>query len=191
MDGVLAQFNESFINRIIGVTGVNLFPSQPFDIPEWHYPQAYGYTEEQLSKVWDSIEADKEFWLNLRSYPETIEFLWELEEMNHRLKPLDVYFITNRAGVLAKYQTERWLRSNGWLRDPATVLISGEKGLCCQALKIQFYIDDNMTYCRDVLLNSGARVFMLARTWNEPTGGIKRLAKIKDFLTELKGTGVE
>ena len=47
VDGVLADFNKRFIERVIAITGRDLFPPRPFDIPTWNYPEHYGYTAEE------------------------------------------------------------------------------------------------------------------------------------------------
>ncbi len=44
VDWVLANFNDSFIERVIKVTGEDKFPPRPFDITTWDYPQVYGYS---------------------------------------------------------------------------------------------------------------------------------------------------
>lgn len=187
IDGVLSQFNESFIDRVIQVTRENKFPSPPFEIKEWNYPEQYGYTKEQTSAVWDDIVKDPHFWERLLAYPDTIKFLWDLEEFCIKYGACDVYFITSRPGLKAKHQTERWLRAHGWFRFDPTVLISSEKGLCARALKLDFYLDDRNENCDDVMNHYPmTKGFMLARPWNRQIYGVPRLEKLNDFLKEVK-----
>lgn len=185
-DGVLCDFNQSFINRVIQVTGKDLFPLRPFDIPTWHYPQFYGYSEEEMAfpngPVWASIIADDTFWYKLFPYDGVVEFLCQLNSNEH-----EFYFITNRAGVMVKAQTENWLDFHSFgLKTEAfgypTVLVSSEKGMCARALKLDLYIDDNTPNCLDVNAASPTtRVVMLARPWNTAQMGILRAESLQQF----------
>lgn len=161
-DGVLADFNSAFINRVVHVTGKDLFPPRPFDIPTWNYPEAYGYTKEEVSAVWEDIKADHYFWSSLPAYPGTLEALSSLE---HRQYGGDeIYFVTARPGIDAKGQTERWLQCNGFYKP--TVLISSAKGMCAQALKMDRYLDDRWENVVDVAKTPETYAYMMARPWN-------------------------
>lgn len=165
IDGVLADFNSSFIQTVIAVTGEDKFPPRPFDIPTWHYPQYFGYSEEVMDykkgPVWAAIFENPSFWSSLIAYPKVPLFLLILASDTVH----DFYFITNRDGIQVKNQTERWLNAKGFPRP--TVLISGAKGLCAQALKLDVYVDDRWENCLDVKEKSpSTRVFILDRPWN-------------------------
>lgn len=189
-DGVLADFNTAFINRIIAVTGHNDFPLIPFDIPTWNYPQHFGYTEEEVSDVWKIIEADPEFWLRLPSYADTQESLRALAGRSHAGD--DLYFITSRPGIAAKRQTEAWLRKNGFADRP-TVLISSDKGLCAAALNLDVYLDDRWENALDVSYTKyracPTTSYLLTRPWNVENdaakAGIVRVASVAEFLESL------
>jgi uncharacterized HAD superfamily protein len=186
VDGVLADFNRSFIERCIQVTGKDLFPARPFDIPMWHYPQHYGYSEAEMKypngPVWKSVIEDSTFWYSLFPYEGTMEFLSKLDPNDH-----DFYFITNRPGATAKMQTEDWLDFHGVFNNaPAlatpTVMISTEKGLCAKALNLNLYIDDKTENCLDVNAASPrTRVIMLAQPWNAAQMGILRIESLDQF----------
>lgn len=163
VDGVLADFNTSFILRVIDVTGRDLFPPRPFDIPTWDYPQFYGYTEQEMDTVWKSITADIYFWENLTEYPDTSQALQAISRQSHSGD--DIYFITSRPGLRAKRQTEKWLRGHG-LSDRPTVLISSHKGLCAAALKLDAYIDDRWENTLDVA-QTHTQTYLLTRPWNQ------------------------
>lgn len=170
-DGVLADFNTTFINRVVEVAGKDLFPPRPFDIPVWDYPESYGYTAEDTSRVWESIKSDNKFWQNLEGYPDTTESLSRLNDV--AISGHDVYFITSRPGVAAKLQTERWLKRHGYLPTP-TVLISSKKGLCARALLLDKYIDDRRENVIDVAYSTGMtpppQTYLLDRPWNRTEG---------------------
>lgn len=186
VDGVLANFNEAFIQRCIDITGKDLFPPRPFDIPTWHYPQHYGYTEAEMKfpdgPVWASIIADETFWYMLKPYDDAVEFLSELDHGEH-----EIYFVTNRAGVQVKAQTESWIEFHGYgLKSPnfsfPTVLISSLKGDVARALDLDLYIDDKTENCIDVRhMHPRTKVFMLARPWNVEVPGIPRIPSLAEF----------
>lgn len=186
VDGVLADFNSEFIKRCVAVTGKDLFPARPFDIPTWHYPQHFGYSEAEMAfpngPVWAHVIDDPTFWYQLFPYDGVPEFLSQLDSSQH-----DIYFITNRPGVTAKMQTENWLEFHNFgLQTDAfsypTVLISTEKGLCAKALGLDLYIDDKTENCMDVNhVSPKTRTIMLARPWNKPLQGIARIESLKYF----------
>ncbi len=185
VDGVLADFNRSFIERVITVSGKDLFPPRPFDIPTWDYPEHYGYTPEETKIVWESIVADPTFWASLSPYPDTADFLSPLAN-----RADDVYFITSRPGTRSKAQTERWLRMHGYHSRP-TVMISSKKGLCAEALDLDFYLDDRDHNCYDVWDRRSPKtlVALMDRPWNKllecDTYGIKRIYTLKEFAAYL------
>lgn len=181
VDGVLADFNRDYIEKVIEVSGRDVFPARPFDIPCWSYPEHYGYTKKEVSAAWEAIKASRNFWVNLMGYPATEGFLDFLDSID---KDNDVYFVTSRVGVNVKVQTETWLYEHGMNRP--TVLISSEKGLCANALKMDYYIDDKNENCDQVVEVSGADCFMLAQPWNEARFGCIRIDSIVDFEKVLK-----
>lgn len=160
VDGVLANFNTGFIDLVIEVTGRDLFPPRPFDIPTWNYPEHYGYTKEELEAVWGRIERSSGFWKSLPAYEDTINAVRYIREKF--AMGADIYFVTSRPGLSAKIQTEEWLRT--WYLPP-TVLISSAKGLCSRALKFDAYIDDRWENALDVS-TTGALSVLMDRPWN-------------------------
>lgn len=162
VDGVLANFNEAFIDRVVRITGRDLFPERPFDIPCWNYPEFYGYTKEENDAVWNSIETDGSFWESLPAYPDTADAIEYLLSRS-RWCGDDIYFVTSRPGINAKQQTEHWLLWHGYSRP--TVLISGAKGLCARALKLDVYIDDRWENTVDTA-KQNTRTFLMHRPWN-------------------------
>ena len=186
VDGCLADFNTGFINCCVTVTGRDAFPPRPFDITVWDYPQYYGYTDEEVLKVWQTIEADEEFWTNLQPYADTHDSLTYLKhrQVKHDSRD-DIYFVTARVGVEAKAQTEWWLECHGF-RNP-TVLISGAKSMVARALKFDSYIDDNWENVVAVSEYSDqTRTFLLVQPWNRGNHpsmfGITEVSSINNFL---------
>lgn len=184
VDGVLADFNSTFINRIIEVTGRDLFPPRPFAIPCWDYPQQhYGYTAEENAAVWRSIERDNRFWFRLDAYAELTREDWD--RINNALPAHDIYFITSRPGVIAKQQTEWWLKYRG-VQSP-TVMLSSAKGLCARALQLDAYIDDRDANVLDVAESMiTTKVFLMSRPWNTELNvretTIVRVQTVREFL---------
>jgi 5'(3')-deoxyribonucleotidase len=184
VDGVLADFNTSFIERVIQVTGKDLFPARPFDILVWDYPQSYGYTSKEVSAVWENIKADPTFWYSLAPYGDTLDALATIRDLaNYH----DIYFITARPGIVAKQQTERWLRSMGG--DPSwgpTVLISSDKLGCVKALGIELYIDDKTENCQSTQL--ACSTLLMSRPWNRKAERLTRVNTLMDFLNVIRYT---
>lgn len=176
-DGVLADFNSGFIDRMVAVTGRDLFPPRPFDIPTWNYPEAYGYTRDELTAVWNGIKEDRSFWQQLPDYDDTEEALRYLN--GRRILGDDVYFITARPGLDAKAQTEAWLIKR-WPKPYApqvTVLISSRKDLCAKALDLDLYVDDRDLNVESVVMSRNydingkylgerTRTYLFDQAWN-------------------------
>ena len=171
-DGVLADFASDYQSLIIKVTGKDLF--QPGDVenpPVWSWPEFRGYTKEDMTAVWKVIAEHHAFSLGHRETRDcsTLRMLMPDLQRNH-----DVYFITNRVGETAKWQTESWLQFHLGMLNP-TVLISAEKGLCAKALELDCYIDDNLDNANDVAMKSpDTRVYLLNRRYNsDPTLAVR------------------
>lgn len=173
VDGVLADFNTSFIERVIKVTRIDRF-GKGFIPTTWNYPESVGYSPEDVAAVWEDIERDPYFWRNLPAYAHTAQVLTYLSHLQHIGH--DVYFITARPGVVAKKQTEEWLQYKcrmQYLAAPSpTVLISRDKGGCADVLKLDIYVDDRVENVFDVLAMAQgndpphAVVFMFRQPWN-------------------------
>lgn len=181
VDGVLADFNAAFIEFMIQVTGRDLFPPRPFDIPTWSYPAFYGYTPAEETKAWKLIETSPYFWRDLPQYPDTPAAMLYLNA--ERKTGADVYFVTSRPSLSAKAQTELWLRDAGY--DYPTVLISGRKGMCAGALLMDAYIDDRWENAIDVVERTDTTVYLMDRPWNRAYSaeefGITRTGTVVGF----------
>jgi hypothetical protein len=177
IDGVLADFCTSYEKLFVDVTGRNTFPLwTPQQGPtSWNWPEEYGYSKEETGEVWRRIKESYGFWSNLQPHLDAVRAL------QHVYQPLRVrghewYFITTRPGQSAKYQTERWL--SRWFLNPCVIIAgTGEKGTICQALGIDYFVDDNADNCYDVSQShfiDGSfdetrriRTFLISRRYNE------------------------
>lgn len=149
VDGVLADFNQSYRNMLIATSGKDLFKGET-DPPCWNYAPAYGYTQEEDTAAWSNITKSYCFWRNLSALKHAGDFLWALAA-SHLVPVPDksrVYFITSRPGLDVKGQTERWLHALG-VPNP-TVLIVGnhfDKGPVASALSLTHFVDDKPENC--------------------------------------------
>lgn len=190
VDGVLALFERGFERMCAAVTGKNLFPWEPgsgvTDPPCWDWPQHFGYTNEEVGRVWDAIKADPQFWENLDP-GDGADDLWVMMpfiEQRHA-----VYFVTARVGMNVKQQTENFLRFHCAAKNP-TVLISKEKGAVAKALKLDAYIDDNADNVNDVMAKTegSTAVYLLDRAYNRPPAcapidmRVRRISQLRDML---------
>ena len=183
-DGVLANFNHAFVELTVRVLGKDLYPGPAgtFDIFTWNYPEFFGYTSSDVTKIWDHIKSDPDFWLNIPAYKNTkqaMKVLANLQQSNN-----DIYFITNRMGVNAKRQTEKWLDRFDMM--PTTVLLSKEKGFCATALALDAYIDDKWENCVDVAMqNDTIKVFCMDQPWNHTKVSDLKILRVSSILEML------
>lgn len=183
LDGVLADFITAYRQRIIDVTGKDLFPDHTrWD--SWNFEQDCGYSKADVSKVWRELAEDLSFWRELPEYPWTRSAMEQLGKL-WQDSEADIYFITSRPGPTVKNQTEMWLDEFEGVAP--TVLISSEKGLCCKALKLDVYIDDKVENCQDVVRDSPDTLcFMLAQPWNRVIPGVARISTISQFFDAIE-----
>lgn len=182
MDGVLASFEHGYAPLLTKHTGIE-FPNlgKPGFPATWNWDREAGISEAQMGNVWSEIKANPRFWLNLPSHEGAEEFLFHLRcELNDE----DIYFVTNRMGVGAKWQTEQWLRTRGW-KNP-TVLLTAKKAGACNVLGLTHYIDDRQENVEDVKsFAPKTQGFMLARPYNKDILGVARLGTLNEFLAVL------
>jgi hypothetical protein len=168
----LAAWNRAFRKRLIETSGRDLIPEQ-FEPSVWRWPtKEYGYTNKEECAAWASVHADVNFWLNIKPFNETFEFLDRLST-DAQLDD-EVYFITSRPGKEAKLQTERWIEANGFY-DPTVLIARGNKGDIAAGLGLTHFLDDKPANCDDVVDHSPAtRVFLMHRKYNESYHGMAR-----------------
>lgn len=169
IDGVLSDWNGAYQDRIVQVTGRNLFPAPPFVPDQYHYAQRLGYTAAELAKVDASIQADDSFWFRLPMLAEAVDayhklMIWAMTGA------YDVYFLTDRPGIGAKQQTERWLRARftGLERPIPTVLITRSKSYAALALNLSIVVDDYHVNTQELALSvPSCRTYLVNRPYNQ------------------------
>ena len=183
MDGILSKFDGSFLTKLreAGFTGdVDLHnPEWP---AMWNWDLAAGATQEQIDRAWNLLKASPTFWLLLSPTATALEDTALLR--NTQWDGHDLYFITNRVGVDAKWQTERWLHRYGI--EPATVILSKEKGLVTRAIKADAYIDDKPSNLEGH--DPATTLYLFDRPFNRGVSmgaGMKRVRSVKEMLTDL------
>lgn len=191
VDGVLADFNKEYIQLFKDLTGKNLFPAEPFDIPCWDYPAHYGYTGEETGRVWGYIQRSANYWERLPEYEDTQTVMVRISSL---MKDHEVYFITDRKGPTAKHQTEKWLYERLPALFPApTVLISKKKGVVARGLELDAYIDDRPDNVWDVRFERGlgTKLYVMDRPWNrDEKDKIPYTTRVTSVIGMLQDLGV-
>lgn len=179
VDGILANFFPAYEKLWIEESGgINLFPANTLP-PVWNWPEHYGYDPAILPRVWDRIKADPNFWSSLKPFKGVEDFLFDLSNMDH-----EVYFITDRPGVDSQLQTQIWLEAQGYML-PNVIISRRGKGIICEALCIEVYIDDKPENLEDVKEHEPADLYMLDYPYNQHCRAGKRISKLEDFLAVL------
>lgn len=188
IDGVLADFNTSFIALVKEVTGKDLFPAGYWP-HTWDYPQAVGYTPEEVNAVWQAIKEGGVFWRDLGALPDLktlTQWLFETDPRPQGSGRHEFYFITSRMGKDVKLQTEDWLEEHTSIPG-LTVLISSEKGALCKALKLDYYVDDRAENIADVVEKNGqvTQAYLIDQPWNQHMRTGHRITDISQFLSAI------
>ena len=153
-DGVLADFNESFIDLVQSQTGVVLQPRSATYPDTWAYHLAAGVTPEQDRQLWEAIANSNSFWLALSPLPTAKEALSRLDKarVGAGMRWKEPIFMTCRKGVDVKLQTEKWLAMQGYSR--AHVVVDCQKGKALSKLRASTIIDDKPENLFDVASHS-------------------------------------
>lgn len=145
IDGCLADFSSAYGDLLIKVSGRDLLPVDRKTNPDWpttwYWERAAGYTKEIESEVWNNhILKTGTFWEDLEPMEHASGTVRRLNALS---KHHDIYFITQRMGVRAKLQTEKWLYELGMDYPTVCLVTKGdEKVAIMQALGISFFVDD-------------------------------------------------
>lgn len=186
VDGVLAHFEAGYERLIVRTSGRNLFPwepgtNRPRGSPVWDWLQHFGYTAQEVGAVWDVIKTDGKFWLELDPTPDVADLRAAWPSI---CDYSDIYFVTSRPGVRAKWQTERWLAEHCGA-DRATVIIASDKGGVARALNLDAYIDDNIDNAVSVTRDSPTtRTYLLDAAYNacNHTNGFTRVVSLGQMI---------
>lgn len=175
VDGCLANFYQAYEDMCIEVDGQDLFRDAkwPQQYPQvWDWPEAAGYSVETMKEVWRRIKESKTFWSNLAV----------LEKLPYGLMRTDqVYFVTDRPGATAQYQTHLWLEDKVY-GCPNVIMSNGRsKGDICAALGIDVAVDDRAENVIEIEIKSpGTRAYLLNRPYNKDAVVKRRAASMKD-----------
>lgn len=136
VDGVLANFTRGFTRycNLLFHTPVCDFAPMHWYFEEW---DRLGLTKEQVGAAWKFMEVDPDFWAELDPFNPSV--MPRINAIKNRV------FITNRAGVDPKRQTERFLEAWG-IQNPLVHLAS-DKVPVAKELKVVAHIDDYPPNC--------------------------------------------
>lgn len=194
VDGVLADFNTSFAEAMIEVTGVDQFPKNWREgIKDKTYPNTWnwdldaGYNKEQSRKVWEQgILTSSKFWKSLAPLSGAQEAIKQFNRLSN--EGHEVYFLTHRNGKKAKQQTEEWLYDLGM--NYPTVLLTGNKLPVIANLGVNFFIDDKLATVNEVYRAKVVKnLYLFNSPWNVE-GREKGLVSVHTIEDALKDAGI-
>ena len=183
VDGVVADFDRRMWDLAKSRFGTQM-PARFKPPTDWNW-KSWKLTEVQVSELWEEVRGIKDFWLQLKPLPFTID-------LRLPQKWAEFVFITSRVpsgGAPVGEQTAEWLYRNFGLRWPH-VIVASNKGEVCRALHVDVFIDDKPSNCTDVQENSpGTRVFLCKAPHNAnwtPPVGIERVENFDSFLERIR-----
>lgn len=142
VDGVLANFCGGMVKLLKSLGDTTNLPIENPTFPAvWYWNKHYGVPEDLWAQAWDTITTEENFWVSLRDLPTTPQDIVALKQVfNHGH---EIYFLTTRPGMRAKFQTEAWLAVRQILCPTVLIADSPEaKGLIARGLKLDAMIDD-------------------------------------------------
>ena len=160
VDGVLANFTKSFTTLRYALYGVG--PVLDKDEAATWDSCSRGASVEN-SKTWDHIMQSPTFWQDM-------EPAFRVEE-GHGLPGLvitsNLYFVTARAGLHVKRQTEWWLHKHLGIAYP-TVVLTKYKGDFCKTVGANYCIDDKADNASAVawITHGKTKSYLLDRPYN-------------------------
>ncbi len=167
LDGVLANWTDSYVRLITETSGRRLLPA-PYTPATWHFDIDAGYTQDERRVAKRAMRASHDFWIDLDPLDnmETLRLMWPSLIFDH-----DVYFVTNRVGTDAKWQSERWLMLHlgDATIDTPTVLIARDntKGAIAASLGADIFVEDRLDNARDIVTKSPkTRTYLLDYPYN-------------------------
>lgn len=184
IDGVLACFYAAYEDLCIKHAGKDLFGPHrwPNEVPcVWDWPEYWGYPKSLMDfksgPVWTEIRTSESFWLTLKPMPEMSDVRLFLSDGAH-----EVYFVTDRSGPSVKRQTELWLMRHGVV-CPTVIISRKGKGVVCDALSLDWYIDDKGENIVDVEAKSPhTHGVLLERPYNQHVAVRHRSVRLIDAL---------
>lgn len=153
IDGVLADFNQSFIEYIGTANEPN----------HWYYD--YKAVD---SKLWDILKDDLDFWLNLKSY-----------SLGQDLPFEPVVYVTSRP--IPSEVSMKWIESNHFPCSPVET-VNGNKVEILKKYDIDIFVDDKYSNFLE-LNEAGICTYLLDRPWNRKFDvGHLRIYDLKELI---------
>lgn len=176
MDGVLAEFTRRFTEEAC-VLGEVAEPWGTPTQPDWNF-------KFHVDPVWKKVGATPNWWMSLMPLVTRAE----IKAINDLSKEAVVVYVTKRgptAGFSTHKQTLLWLRSIGIEVGPASIFVvgpRGSKGKLCEALGVDYAIDDSVDVLWD-MQDRSPETFAVARNWQYNTQWPgPRAASLRDFI---------
>lgn len=197
LDGVLCEFNHAFAELLAEANGKDLLPTGWREDPSvfhcWEWDLHYGYSSEVIGRALRYVQHSRRFWEGLQPLDGAEEVLRHLNQMA-KDGTVDCYFITNRSGLQAKVQTERWLLNRG-LCYP-TVLLASDKVPLIRSLGLTFYADDRLQTMLELVTTAekekwlvSSNFYLVDTPWNQ-VGRIPGLKVVDTLQSALKEAGL-
>lgn len=119
-------------------------------------------TRSETRHLWAHVRRIENFWTTLSEVEPGAVARFSTLAQRHAW---EVLFVTQRpatAGDTAQRQTQRWLRTAGFL-DPSVYVVTGSRGRVADSLELHAAIDDHPDHCIDVKTGSRARPLLVWR----------------------------
>lgn len=176
IDGVLADFIGGFTK-----CGQKAYP----DLPDanthtqvsWDFPHI---TSMQAANIWQHFHTSSSAWISLQPLIDAPTFK-RIDALRVRH---EVYFVSARAGVDAKQQTEWWLQWHGVMRP--TVILTKRKGEFAKVIDVGYSIEDKLSNanCIAWFTDHSAQSYLIRRLYN--ASPISGLAKNVEYIETVE-----
>lgn len=146
LDGVLCDFNYSFIEMLEKVSGKQSTHDKRQEPLTWAYPTSIGFTKEDENNAWAAVRQSFSFWMTLKPLFEAQQAMGVLAGMS--TAGHDIYFITTRMGQAPQLQSQAWCAIHGFEAPSVLIAANSEaKGLLAKGLDLTHFIDDKPSNC--------------------------------------------
>lgn len=187
LDGVLADFNHSFVKIIR-----HLYPGRvtaDYVQKSWDWREVL--SSQEYDRCFEKAMSIPNWWSSLEAYRLEMEDLqmWLASHYNH-----EIFIVTSRPdgkGINATYQSEHWLKACGL--EPQcnslsviTVPYSEDKVDICSRLDILWMIDDKPETIQAMDQFPYLRAGLMSRPWNQGAEVKWRVESMGKFLSEVK-----
>lgn len=178
IDGVLADFIAGFTTLAHEYFGTPILS----DRTNLKYGTNHIVGADNSARVWKMIVDGTDFWWRLPAHADRPTFI----RINNLQDERDVYFVTNRPGRWAKWQTESWLLAHG-IWNP-TVIVTDLKALPAQATGAGYAIEDKPGNAVMIsYVNRAIRSFLIDLPYNRINhdmigGRVERVNTLSEFL---------